>query len=138
MAIEPLSTTPGSLLTAAEVPVPLSQRVGTAERRPDPDLDAFYEALLAWESSGSVSVWQFLRSYQRAGERPYATSDAQLTVLQTVLGRLSDEGLKDCDIYGQTYQAFTSVFGIKGFVAQFSQQVFDPQANADLDEASSW
>ena len=81
----------------------------------------------------------FLTSYRSTdGDRPFATSATQLTALQGALKRLKDEGLEQSQLYRETYQAFTSVFAAEGFIAQFVQAVFDPQVQAELEEASTW
>lgn len=135
------STGPGNPLAAPQPSVPLQQRVSRAAsvQQPDPQLEAFYPVLLDWENSGAPSALSFIGQYRSADDqRPYASSGQQMTVLQTVLQRLKDDGLEDSVIYRQLYQAFTTVFGVKDFINRFSQEVFDPQAIAEQEEESSW
>jgi hypothetical protein len=132
---------PGAGVPGPSPVIDLDQRLAAraAERPHDPDLDAFYQALLDWPATGHARVFDFMRHYTTASnERPYATTSAQMEVLQAVLQRLKDQGLENTPLYEQTYAAFTSVFGIKGFVAEFSRQVFDPQVKEEMDETTSW
>lgn len=121
----------------AEPIVDLERRLpaNATERRPDPDFERFYEALAAAEGD----ILPFVTAYRNAlGERPYASSGEQMKVLLAALERLKDGGLGKSELYEGTYKGFTTVFGVKGFVEQFKQEVFDVQALAQRDDESGW
>lgn len=117
--------------------VDLRQRVGDQRMAapPDPAFDAFFQALINRDEQWQNQVFKFVAAYTTAdGERPYRTNGKQMEALQSVLQRLKEQGLENTPVYEETYKAFATVFGVKSFITQFSQEVFDPEAASKLDE----
>lgn len=127
--------------TGADPVIDLQQRVQSdpTMRRPDLDFDDFYRALEGREEQWKDDVFRFVVGYENAaGERPYRTNGEQMKILLAVLEKLKAEGLSKSDLYKDTYKAFATVFGIKGFINHFRQEAFDPGAVAKLQEDNSW
>ncbi|MBD1552406.1 hypothetical protein [Pseudomonas typographi] len=106
---------------------------------PDPELEAIYSQLLERAPEGRTAVLNFLKQYANGdGALLYKTAQGQMGILQKMLASMKSRGEEGRPEYKVLSDTFASAFASNALIQQFMQDVFSPEAQAELEEDSGW
>lgn len=122
--------------------VPLAERLAITSNEggmpvPDPDAEAFYQALMNAGPDFDASAW--LKTFINAdGQQPFRTTGPQMVVLQNIMNRLKEEGQLEAPVYALAKAAFSKAFSMNFMLKDFMATAMRPSDDADSAENIEW